>query len=129
MAAQGQEALHQESILVQGFKSSLERALDAKRNAAVVSDSIEAEDIAKFPDLNLSEAIQRIPGVAISRDAGEGRQITVRGLGGSFTKTLINGVEALATGSGTGTGTAGTGTGSTGAGTRTGTSGSGTARP
>lgn len=104
MAARGQEVPQEETILVQGFKSSLERALDAKRNAAVVSDSIAAEDIAKFPDLNLSEAIQRIPGVAISRDAGEGRQITVRGLGGSFTKTLINGVEALATGSGTGTG-------------------------
>jgi len=93
-----------EFVSVHGFKSSLERALEAKRSASVVSDSIEAEDIAKFPDLNLSEAIQRIPGVAISRDAGEGRQITVRGLGGSFTKTLINGVEALATGSGTGTG-------------------------
>jgi iron complex outermembrane receptor protein len=94
----------QETIVVQGFKGSLERALDAKRESATVSDSIAAEDIAKFPDLNLSEAIQRIPGVAISRDAGEGRQITVRGLGGSFTKTLINGVEALATGSGTGSG-------------------------
>ena len=67
-----------------------------------MSDSIEAEDIAKFPDLNLSESIQRIPGVAISRDAGEGRQITVRGLGGSFTRTMINGMEALATAGGTG---------------------------
>jgi iron complex outermembrane receptor protein len=94
-----------ESVLVQGFKSSLERALDVKRESATVSDSIEAEDIAKFPDLNLSESIQRIPGVAISRDAGEGRQITVRGLGGSFTKTLINGMEALATTSGAGIGT------------------------
>ena len=61
-----------ESVTVQGFKNSLERALEAKRSSANVSDSIEAEDIAKFPDLNLSEAIQRIPGVAISRDAGEG---------------------------------------------------------
>jgi TonB-dependent receptor len=89
-----------ESVAVYGFKSSLERALNAKRNAANVSDSIEAEDIAKFPDLNLAEAIQRVPGVALSRDAGEGRQITVRGLGGSFTRTLINGIEALATSSG-----------------------------
>jgi TonB-dependent receptor len=89
-----------EVVVVHGFKSSLEKALEAKRESAIVSDSIEAEDIAKFPDLNLSESIQRIPGVAISRDAGEGRQITVRGLGGSFTRTLINGVEALATSSG-----------------------------
>src|SRR5690349_10769524 len=69
--AQAEQDGREESILVQGFKSSLERALDAKRNADIVSDSIEAEDIAKFSDLNLSEAIQRIPGVAISRDAGE----------------------------------------------------------
>jgi TonB-dependent receptor len=89
-----------ETVTVYGFKSSLERALNAKRDAANVSDSIEAEDIAKFPDLNLAEAIQRVPGVALSRDAGEGRQITVRGLGGSFTRTLINGIEALATSSG-----------------------------
>jgi len=89
-----------EFVSVYGFKSSLVRALEAKRNSANISDSIETEDIAKFPDLNLSESIQRIPGVAISRDAGEGRQITVRGLGGSFTRTLINGVEALATSSG-----------------------------
>src|SRR5215831_17111136 len=89
-----------ESVTVHGFKSSLERALNAKRNGANVSDSIEAEDIAKFPDLNLAEAIQRVPGVALSRDAGEGRQITVRGLGGGFTRTLINGMEALATSSG-----------------------------
>jgi len=90
-----------EAVTVQGFKGSLERALDAKRNSDNVSDSIEAEDIAKFPDLNLSESIQRIPGVAISRDAGEGREITVRGLGGSFTRTTINGMESLATSGGT----------------------------
>ena len=51
-----------------------------KRNALDSSDSILAEDIAKFPDLNLSESIQRIPGVALSRDEGEGREIQVRGL-------------------------------------------------
>jgi iron complex outermembrane receptor protein len=57
--------------------------------------------MAKFPDLNLSESIQRIPGVAISRDAGEGRQISVRGLGAQFTRVRINGMEALTTSGGT----------------------------
>src|SRR5689334_16506375 len=89
-----------EEVVVTGFRQSLNVALDEKRAAAGAIDAIVAEDIADFPDLNLSESIQRIPGVAISRDAGEGRQITVRGLGGSFTRTLINGVEALATSSG-----------------------------
>jgi TonB-dependent receptor len=102
VSARAQQEAPIETVIVQGFKSSLERALDVKRDSSSLLDSIEAEDIAKFPDLNLSEAIQRIPGVAISRDAGEGRQITVRGLGGSFTRTLINGMEALATSGGTG---------------------------
>ncbi|HMC91951.1 MAG TPA: TonB-dependent receptor, partial [Allosphingosinicella sp.] len=59
-----------------------------------------AEDIGKFPDLNLSESIQRIPGVALQRDGGEGRQITVRGLGPQFTRVRINGMEALTTAGG-----------------------------
>ena len=62
---------------------------------------IVAEDIADFPDQNLAESLQRIPGVAIDRDAGEGRQITVRGLGGDFTRVRLNQLEALATTGGT----------------------------
>ena len=69
MAAQGQPAPRQseESVIVPGFKSSLQRALDAKRDAAMVSDSIEAEDIAKFPDLNLSESTSPL---SISPESG-----------------------------------------------------------
>lgn len=90
-----------ESIVVTGFRASLELSLDMKKENAVSVDTILAEDIAKFPDLNLAEAVQRIPGVAISRDAGEGRQITVRGLGPQFTRVRINGMEALSTAGGT----------------------------
>ncbi|GAA0582726.1 TonB-dependent receptor [Rhizomicrobium electricum] len=86
-----------ETVTVTGFKASLEKALDMKRNSLSASDSIMAEDIAKFPDLNVSEALQRIPGVAIQRDGGEGRQISVRGLGPSFTRVRVNGMEAVAT--------------------------------
>ena len=69
-----------ESVTVSGFKASLERSLEQKRNATNAVDSILAEDIAKFPDTNLSESIQRIPGVALNRSNGEGKQIAVRGL-------------------------------------------------
>ncbi len=86
-----------EVVTVTGFRASLERALDMKRTALDASDSILAEDIAKFPDMNVSESLQRIPGVAISRESGEGREITVRGLGAQFTRVLINGIEAQAT--------------------------------
>jgi iron complex outermembrane receptor protein len=87
-------------IVVTGFRSSLARALNMKKQENASTDSILAEDIGKFPDLNLSESIQRIPGVALQRDGGEGRQITVRGLGPQFTRVRINGMEALTTAGG-----------------------------
>jgi outer membrane receptor for ferrienterochelin and colicin len=54
---------------------------------------IKAEDIAKFPDTNMAESLQRIPGVAIDREGGEGRTISVRGLNPDFTRVRINGIE------------------------------------
>lgn len=90
-----------DEIIVTGFRSSLAQALGVKRNEAGAVDVIMAEDIADFPDANLAEAIQRVPGVTITRDAGEGRQISVRGLGSDFTRIRINGMEALSTTGGT----------------------------
>jgi iron complex outermembrane receptor protein len=84
-------------IIVTGFRASLNAALDTKREATGIVDVIKAEDIADFPDNNLAESIQRIPGVAITRDQGEGRNITVRGLGPNFTRVRINGIEGLST--------------------------------
>jgi TonB-dependent receptor len=89
-AASGSEL---EEIVVTSFRQSLEQALNLKREAANVRDSIVAEDMGKMPDLNLAESIQRIPGVAISRDGGEGRNITLRGLGPQFTLVTLNGME------------------------------------
>jgi TonB-dependent receptor len=90
-----------EEIVVTGFRESLGLALSVKRESIGSVDSILAEDIADFPDLNLAESLQRIAGVSIARDAGEGRQITVRGLGPQFTRVRINGMEALSTAGGT----------------------------
>ncbi|WP_205028313.1 TonB-dependent receptor [Oleisolibacter albus] len=90
-----------EEVVVTGFRGSLNAAIDAKRNSADVVDVIKAEDIADFPDNNLAESIQRVPGVTIARDAGEGRQISVRGLSSDFTRVRINGMEALTTTGGT----------------------------
>ena len=83
------------------FRDSLNRALLDKRSSIGSVDAILAEDIADFPDLNLAESLQRIPGVTISRVAGEGRQISVRGLGSEFTRVRLNGMEAIATSGGT----------------------------
>jgi iron complex outermembrane receptor protein len=90
-----------EEVVVTGFRGSLINALDTKRNETGVVDAISAEDIADFPDLNLAESLQRIPGVAITRRSGEGRQISVRGLGSDYTRVRVNGMEAIATSSGT----------------------------
>lgn len=98
-ATQTQESL--EEVVVTGFRQSLSLALDQKRAAVGSVDAIVAEDIADFPDLNLAESIQRVPGVSIARDGGEGRQISVRGLGPQFTRVRINGMEAMSANGGT----------------------------
>ncbi|MCR2833162.1 TonB-dependent receptor [Parerythrobacter lacustris] len=94
-AAEG--AVASDEIVVSGFRESLDAAIAQKRNASSQIDVIVAEDIAKFPDTNLAESLQRIPGIALQKDAGEGRQIVVRGLGAQFTRVRVNGMEAIAT--------------------------------
>jgi len=89
------------TVVVTGLRASLESALNKKREDNGIVDVIKAEDMGKFPDTNLAESLQRVPGVVIDRDAGEGRNITVRGLGQDFTRVRINGIEALATTGGT----------------------------
>lgn len=86
-----------EAVVVTGFRASLANALDVKRRENDLVDVIKAQDIADFPDLNLAESLQRVPGVSIDRDGGEGRTITVRGLSADFTVVRLNGLEALAT--------------------------------
>lgn len=95
-ALYAQDAGPLEEIVVKGFRSSIEAALDAKRESANSIEKIVAEDIGKMPDLNLAESLQRVPGVAITREGGEGRQITVRGLGPGYTRTTLNGMEVPA---------------------------------
>ncbi len=84
----------QTTVVITGFRASLKSALSIKRNSAGIVDSILSEDIAKFPDGNLAESMQRISGVTLSRgDGGEGRNVSVRGLGPTFTRVRINGME------------------------------------
>lgn len=90
------DATQVDEIVVTGFRSSLQQALNIKRNEAGAVDAILAEDMADFPDQNLAEAIQRLPGVTIDRVNGQGTTISVRGLGSDFTRTRINGLEAQA---------------------------------
>lgn len=81
------------AIVVTGFRASLERSMDIKRDSSGVVDAVSAEDIGKFPDTNLAESLQRVPGVSIDRVNGEGSQVTVRGFGPQFNLVTVNGRE------------------------------------
>src|SRR3546814_4237339 len=68
-----------DSIVVTGIRASLESAQERKRTADAIVDSIVADDIGKLPDSNTTEALQRISGIQISRDRGEGGSVAIRG--------------------------------------------------
>lgn len=85
-----------ETITVTGIRKSLEDALSDKRNAPQVLDAISAEDIGKFPDKDMGEALQRVTGVQITRSSGgEGSTVTIRGADPTMTRVEINGTTAL----------------------------------
>jgi len=95
-----QDASNIEEVVVTGIKASLSRAMDVKRESNTLVDSIAAEDVGKFPDLNVAESLQRITGVSIDRSGGEGQQVTVRGFGPQFNTVLVNGRQVATDSSG-----------------------------
>lgn len=93
LPAMAQNSDNLETVTVTGYRQSLEKALDIKRDTVGVRDSIVAEDIGKFPASNIAESLLRVPGVVLSRDGrtDEGRQLTVRGLPAAYTVVTVNG--------------------------------------
>ena len=80
------------AIVVRGTRGSLLRSIDTKRDASTIVDAISAEELGKLPNRNVAEALANIPGVTVGRDGrGEGRSVTVRGLGENFAITTLNG--------------------------------------
>lgn len=98
--AHAQEAESLETVTVTGFRATLHEAQQIKRKAVNEVESIVAEDIGKMPDLNLAESIQRLPGVSMTREGGEGRNIALRGFSPDFTRTTLNGMEVPASSDG-----------------------------
>jgi len=93
---QHEDATTLDGIRVTGVRASIQKSLVDKRNALGVVDAISAEDLGKFPDLNLSESLQRISGITLDRNTeGDGRGINLRGLGPEFTRIEINGMPGL----------------------------------
>lgn len=87
-------------IVVSGIRGSLNNALNEKRNADSLIEVIQAEDIGKLPDQNLAEVLENIPGIQITRDAGVGTGVQIRG--SNDNRTEINGVGTVGSGSGRG---------------------------
>ncbi|GAA0532765.1 TonB-dependent receptor [Rhizomicrobium palustre] len=95
------DAAHPETVIVTGFRASLANAAAQKKIAISFTDSIFAEDIGKFPDTNIAESINRIPGILLKRDAdGEGVQVAIRGLSTNYTRILLNNAPIMVAGGG-----------------------------
>ena len=101
-----------EELVVTGYRASLKSALDTKRNAIQPMESIVAEDLGKMPDQNVSESLQRLPGVSINRSGGKGTQVLVDGLGNNLItlngEVFLTGREFYVSGEGSGGGNGGT---------------------
>lgn len=80
-----------DQVSVTGYRYSIEKSLDQKRNANAIVEVVTAEDVGKFPDKNVADALQRVPGVIVTRDGGEGKNVSVRGLSSELTLTQLNG--------------------------------------
>jgi len=95
-AAEKQAATLQ-AVTVTGYRGSLEKAIDIKRNANAVVDAISATDIGKFPDTNAAESLSHLPGITVDRQFGEGEKISVNGTDAALNRVLLNG-QTIASG-------------------------------
>jgi iron complex outermembrane recepter protein len=80
-----------EEITVVGMAESLAEAVKVKREATAIVDAVAATDVNKLPDKNLAEAVQRVPGVVINREFGEGERVSLRGVAPNLVHTTVNG--------------------------------------
>ena len=87
----GKDVQNLNGVSVTGQLASIRRAQAIKQDATSVVDAVSAEEAGKFPDPNVADALQRVPGVAVDRSGGESSRITVRGFGPDFVNVLLNG--------------------------------------
>ena len=85
------EAGNTEHVEVVGQAASIDQALKEQRSADSIKSVVHADGMAQLPDENVAEAVQRLPGISVERDQGEGRLVSVRGLGPDLNSVTING--------------------------------------
>ena len=86
------------TIVVTGFRASLQNAVNKKKKSDQIVESVSAEDIGKLPDASIGEAIARLPGLTSQRLSGRADVISIRGFGPDYSSTLLNGREQTSTG-------------------------------
>ena len=92
-AAAQTAASNVEELVVTGQRASQQKAIDAKRNATGVIDAISADDLGRLADKNVAENLERLPGVGLFYDQGEGRYVSIRGIDSSLSNVTLNGIE------------------------------------
>ena len=85
-----------EELIVHGYRQSLHYSRKIKKESIDILDVVASTEFAQYPDLNLAESLQRLPGVTITREAGEGRLVSLRGISPEFTLVTLNGMPVLA---------------------------------
>lgn len=81
-----------EEIIVIGYSASLAKSLDVKKESDTIVDAVSAEDIGRFPDINIADALQRVTGVQVERDerTGESARVSIRGTAPHLNRALLN---------------------------------------
>ncbi|MEV8519202.1 TonB-dependent receptor [Dyella marensis] len=95
--AQDKQAQNLQQVTVTGYRESLAKAIEIKRNANAIVDAINAEDIGKFPDTNAAESLSHLPGISVDRQFGEGEKVSINGTDPALNRVLING-QTIASG-------------------------------
>lgn len=95
---------NEDVVVVRGFRASLQSSLNTKKNSNLIIESVTAEDMGKFPDQNIAESLQRLPGVQIDRENGQGTKVRIRGLDQNVTvlnnDVFVSGMEIFRLGEG-----------------------------
>ena len=91
------DAVQLESYTVTGYRASLQKSLDAKREATSIIDVITAEDVGKFPDTNVAESLSHISGISVDHVFGEGEMVSILGTDPALNRVLVNG-QTIASG-------------------------------
>ena len=80
-----------DELVVTGIRASLQQSLETKRAADAIVDSVTAEDVGKFPNTNVAEALTMVPGVTVDRQFGQGEKVSILGTDPALNRTLLNG--------------------------------------